>query len=198
MGSTMNVLFRSLALRWVLTGLALAGGCGAPALARAPNARSSAGATAPTTQAPFDPIAARIKYLHDRLRISPEQEALWAEVALAIRDNAHEITPFLRERLRASTSGSALDILHSYDALGNAQLNSLNKFTAAFEPSYDGLSEGQKKIADAVLRQGPLSTMVGGIPAVPAPFGYRLASPGLWMGLPLFVHPHVRRPERRL
>jgi periplasmic protein CpxP/Spy len=191
----MNRLFRSLALGWLITGLALPGGCGAPTLARMLNAGSSGGTT--TAQPPFDPIAARIKYLHDRLRITPEQEALWAEVAQAIRDNAREIMPFLRERLRTSTSGSALDVLHSYEALGNAQLNSLNKFIVLFEPLYNGLSEGQKKIADAILRQGPLSTMVGGVPEVPAPFGYRLASPGLWTGLPLFVHPHFRRPGGR-
>jgi hypothetical protein len=182
----MNRLFRSLALGWLITGLALPGGCGAPTLARMLNAGSSGGTT--TAQPPFDPIAARIKYLHDRLRITPEQ---------AIRDNAREIMPFLRERLRTSTSGSALDVLHSYEALGNAQLNSLNKFIVLFEPLYNGLSEGQKKIADAILRQGPLSTMVGGVPEVPAPFGYRLASPGLWTGLPLFVHPHFRRPGGR-
>jgi periplasmic protein CpxP/Spy len=193
----MNPLFRPLVLRWVLIGLALTGGCGGSALARVRNNTPPEGAATPATQPRFDPVAARITYLHDRLRITPEQEPLWDQVAQVIRDNAREITPFLRERLRASTSGGALDVLHAYEALGKAQLNSLHQFISVFERLYDGLPEGQKKIADAILRQGPLSTMVGGVPEVPAPFGYRLASPGLWIRVPTFIHPHLHRAGGR-
>ena len=115
----------------------------------------------------FDP-AARIKYLHDRLRITPEQEKLWDTVAQTIRDDARDIVPLLRERFRATTNGSALDVLHSYEALGEAQLDSLKKFIAVFGGIYASLSEGQKKIADAILREGPLNTMVRGAPETPA------------------------------
>jgi hypothetical protein len=115
----------------------------------------------------FDP-AARIKYLHDRLRITPEQEPLWDMVAQTIRDNARDIVPLFRERFRATTSGSALDVLHSYEALGETQLDSLKKFIAVFGALYANLSGGQKKIADAILREGPLSTMVSGVPDIPA------------------------------
>jgi periplasmic protein CpxP/Spy len=80
----------------------------------------------------FDPTA-RIKYLHDRLRITPEQESLWDTVAQTIRDNARDIVPLLRERFRAKTSGSVLDFLHSYEALGEAQLDSLKKFISVFD-----------------------------------------------------------------
>jgi hypothetical protein len=79
---------------------------------------------------------------------------------------------------------AALDILRPYKALGEAQLNGHNKFLSVFELLYDGLSEGQRRIADAILRQASLSTMVRGIPEVPAPFGYQLAGPGLWIGCP--------------
>jgi hypothetical protein len=43
-------------------------------------------------------------------------------VAQVIRDNAREIAPLLKERLRATTSGNARDILDVYEALGEAQL----------------------------------------------------------------------------
>jgi hypothetical protein len=114
----------------------------------------------------FDP-AARIKYLHDRLRITPEQEPLWDTVAQTIRDNVRDIVPLLRERFRATTMGSALDVLHSYEALGEAQLDSLQKFIAVFDSLYASLAEDQKKIADAILREGPLNTMVCGVPETP-------------------------------
>jgi hypothetical protein len=115
----------------------------------------------------FDPTA-RIKYLHDRLRITLKQEPLWDTVAQTIRDNARDIVPLLRERFRATTSGGALDVLHSYEALGEAQLDGLKKFIAVFGALYASLSEGQKKIADAIFREGPLNMMVSGIPEIPA------------------------------
>jgi hypothetical protein len=60
-----------------------------------------------------------------------------------------------REQFRATTNGTALELLHSDEALGDAQLNGLKKIIAAFDPLYGGLSsDGQKKIADAILREG--------------------------------------------
>jgi protein CpxP len=121
------------------------GGLGLPGVATAPahaqeTAAPSAAAETPPAPVP-DPVAGRIKYLHDRLRITPEQEPLWAEVAQAIRDNVRDVTPLLKERFRATTSGSALDVLHSYEMLGEVQLDRLKKFIAAFEPFYAGLSD---------------------------------------------------------
>jgi hypothetical protein len=64
---------------------------------------------------------------------------------------------------------------------------SLKKFIAAFDSLYASLLESQKKIADAILREGPLNTMIGGIPEVPAPFGSPLVYP-FGLGVPLFLH----------
>jgi periplasmic protein CpxP/Spy len=177
------MIFRALLLMLLLGGLALAD-------VQETNAGVPAGGQTPTAPPTFDPIAARIKYLHDRLRITPDQEPLWDIVAQAIRNNAQDIVPLLKERLRAKTSGSAIDVLHSHEALGEAQLDSLKKFIAAFDSLYASISESQKKIADAILREGPLRTMIGGIPEVPAPFGSPLVSPLFWGGLgaPLFIH----------
>jgi len=166
------------------------------------NSGPSAGGQTPTAPAngaipsAFDPTA-RIKYLHDRLRITPEQEPLWDTVAQAIRDNVRDIAPLLKERFRTKTSGSAPDVLHAYEALGEVQLASLNRFIAVFDPLYAGLSENQKKIADVLLRQGPLTTMIGDLPEIPAPFGlplpYAVSVPYYGpavggLGVPLFVH----------
>jgi periplasmic protein CpxP/Spy len=142
----------------------------------------------PTASPTSDPIAGRIKYLHDRLRITAEQEQLWESVAQAIRDSARDTAPLLKERFRATTSGSALDVLHSYESLGEVQLDSLKKFIASFDPLYDSLADNQRKIADAILREGPLDTMIVGIPELPAPFGSPLAQTWGGFGGPLFLY----------
>jgi hypothetical protein len=141
---------------------------GPPAGGQTPPAPPQLGTLGSRDTPPLFNPAARVKYLHDRLRITPEQEPLWDTVAQTIRDNARDIVPLFRERFRATTSGSALEVLHSYEALGEAQLDSLKKFTAVFGVLYASLSGGQKKIAHAILREGPLNTMVSGVPDIPA------------------------------
>src|SRR5579859_5496809 len=114
------------------------------AAAAAEEASPSADSKAPTAPAAVDAAEARIKYLHDRLRITAEQEPAWEPVAQAIRDNAREAVPLLKERLRATTTGSAVDVLHAYEALGETQLEGLKKLTAVFEPFYESLPDNQK------------------------------------------------------
>ena len=111
----------------------------------------------------FDPVSERIKYLHDRLRITAAQEPLWDNVAQVMRDNADAVAPLIKERVQNAQHGNALDILNSYKKLGDAQLDGLDKFIDAFRALYEQLSDQQKKIADSVFRLGPLG-MVGGIP----------------------------------
>jgi LTXXQ motif family protein len=186
------LIFRPIAPLAFVIGLVIADAVPAPAPAQATNTeRAADGQTLPAPA--FDQTAARIKYLHDRLRITAEQEPLWDAVAQAIRDNAEVLTPFLKERLRAATNGSAPDLLRSYETLGDAQLDGLKKIIAAFDPLYTGLSDGQKKIADAVLREGAQNSMISGVPFVPPPFSPALAYPLLWGGpaLPLLVHRHL-------
>jgi hypothetical protein len=164
------------------------------AATRAQGTNSQGAADGQTRPAPaFDQTAVRIKYLHDRLRITAEQEPLWDAVAQAIRDNAEGLTPVLKDRLGAATDGSAPELLRSYETLGDTQLDSLKRIIAAFDPLYAGLSDSQKKIADALLREGAQNSMIGGVPFVPPPFSPALAYPLLWGGpaLPLLVRRHL-------
>jgi len=116
----------------------------------------------PGTQ-PADRVAGRIKYLHDRLRITPAQEPAWGKVAEVMRENARNQAPLIKERLRTAQSGNATDNLGAYEKLGEGQLDGLKRFVAAFQALYGGLSPEQKKIADSIFRIGPLG-MVGAIP----------------------------------
>jgi hypothetical protein len=125
-------------------------------------------ATTPETRPnpPFDPIAARIRYLHARLRITPVQEPLWAKVAEVMRESEKAVAPLIRQRLQTAEHGTALDALGSYEKLGEGQLEELKKFITAFDALYAKLSPAQKKIADTLFRIGPLA-MIGGIPGPP-------------------------------
>ena len=182
------MIIRSIARTAFVVGLAFADGAPAPTLAQEPNTGRPIG-----SQTAVDQAAARIKYLHDRLRITAEQEPLWDAVAETIRESASDLTPVLKERMRAATSGSAPDVLRSYEVLGDAQLDNLKKIIAAFDPLYAGMSDEQKKIADAILREGAQNAMMSGIPFIPPPFSPALAYPVL-SGvpiLPLLVHRHL-------
>jgi hypothetical protein len=165
-------------------GLAAAAPPAAPALTQETNTGPSTGDQTPPA---FDPTA-RIKYFHDRLRITAEQEPLWDTVAEVIRNNAREVAPLLKERFRATTSGNARDVLHAYEVLGEAQLVNFKKFTAAFETLYASLPDNQKRIADAVMRESAQNAMIGGLPVAPGPFGYPLGDSSLSVvpGIPLF------------
>jgi LTXXQ motif family protein len=122
--------------------------------------------TASTYPPTIDPIAERLKYLHDRLRITPAQEPLWADLARVMQDNAKAVAPLIRERREVTKNRTAVETLDIYERLGEVQLEGLKNFLAAFRALYDKLSEQQKKVADVIFRTSPLS-MVGGIPEPP-------------------------------
>jgi periplasmic protein CpxP/Spy len=119
-----------------------------------------------TRQPAFDPIAERLKYLHDRLRITPAQEPLWADLAQVMRENAKAIESLAKQRLQPTPNRTAVETLSIYEKLGEVQMDGLKKFLSVFQALYNGLSDQQKKIADVLFRTSPLS-MVGSIPALP-------------------------------
>ena len=84
-------------------------------------------------QSAFDPVAERIKYLHNRLRITPAREPLWANFAQVMQENTNSVALLLRERFRILKSGNAIDYISSFEKLSEVQLDGLKKFAAAFE-----------------------------------------------------------------
>lgn len=165
--------------RWfacVLCALAVAV---ASAQAEDPSTPAPGGGTAAPAQPSRsgDPVDARIAYLHDRLRITAEQEDAFAAVAEAMHENSRSFVPFLKARLHAITYGTAPEVLAAYRTLGEGQVDALKRIVDAFETLYGRLSESQKKIADAVLRTGAQESIV--VPLVPPPFTSALSYPSL-------------------
>jgi hypothetical protein len=180
-----HVVARALAAATLRLGVALVGLSAAVPLAHGadagppPNRADAAQDATPSSGSPsapaqpgrarqpaFDPLAERLKYLRDRLRITPAQEPLWADVARVLRENAEAVAPLARERLRTTPNRTAVETLGIYEKLGQAQMEGLKRFAAAFQALYNALSDHQRKIADVLFRTSPLS-MVGGVPELP-------------------------------
>ena len=147
------------------------------AAAPAPAGDTATPAATDTPARPGDTTEARVTYLHDRLRITPDQEERFAVLAAAMRENVRRLVPFLKQRLTAMTAGSGPDVLHAYAAFGDRQAEDLRRITAAFDALYGQLSESQRKIADAVLREGAQGSVV--VPLAPPPFTSALSSPSI-------------------
>ena len=102
---------------------------------------------------PTDRVEARIKSLHDRLKITAAQETQWAAVADAMRDNARTMDAAIQQRETAKAM-TAVDDLKAYQAIADAHAQGLQKLIPAFDALYASMSDDQKKNADAVFSRG--------------------------------------------
>jgi hypothetical protein len=110
--------------------------------------------TAPAAKsAPANHVEARIGSLHDALRITSAQEPQWQAVAEVMRDNAKTTGALIKERVAKAKTMTAVDDLHSYEAIADAHAAGLKTLTATFETLYASLSDAQKKSADAEFRR---------------------------------------------
>ena len=98
-------------------------------------------------------VETRIKELHTKLMITPEQEEAWNKVAQAMRDDAKTMEEVIKARSEKAPTMTALDDLKSYGEIAQAHADGLKNFTSVFEPLYAGMSDAQKKSADTLFRQ---------------------------------------------
>lgn len=130
------------------------------AVPRAASAQAAPPATAnggaPTQSAVrSNAVEARIKSLHDQLKITPAEEPQWKAVAQAMRDNAKNTGMLIADRAKNAKSMTAIDDLHSYRAILQSHLDGIDHLTTAFETLYASMPDAQKKIADAVFSRRP-------------------------------------------
>jgi len=136
-----------------------AGLAGAAALPTAEaQTRPATGATAVATQgAPSHHgkeagIEAMVQHLHDSLKITPQQEPQWQNVATVMRDNAETLNNLVKERSEHAKTATALDDLKSYARISEAHAAATKRLIPAFEALYDSMSPEQKQTADAEFR----------------------------------------------
>ncbi len=98
---------------------------------------------------------ARIKKLHQTLKITPAQEELWNALAEAMRENAKTMDTLIQaRRAEKGKPMNALEGLKSYSEILDAHAEGLKKFITAFEPLYNAMSDEQKKNADTIFQAG--------------------------------------------
>lgn len=96
-------------------------------------------------------VETRIKTLHDKLRITPEQEARWNDVAQTMRDNQAAVSSLIEARRQNAQGMNAIDDLRSYQAITQAHADGMNRMIGAFQALYDEMPAEQKKVADDVF-----------------------------------------------
>jgi protein CpxP len=106
---------------------------------------------APSAQ-PRQNVEANISQLHQKLQITPAQEAQFNTVASVMRDNARSEASAPQQ---PPANATAVDDLRAYIRYSELELFGLKKLLPAIETLYSALSPTQKKTADAVFRQGP-------------------------------------------
>jgi periplasmic protein CpxP/Spy len=101
---------------------------------------------------PQQSVEANISELHQKLQITPAQEAQFSAVATIMRENA---------RAEASAqqapppNATAVEVVRAEIRYAEVELAGMRKFLPALDALYAILSPAQKKTADALFRQGP-------------------------------------------
>ena len=125
---------------------------GAFQLAQAAAPQSSAGAGA-TTETKGETVEQRITNLHAALKITPDQEAKWKEVAQDMRENAAAMDKLIAEtRATPPQNMTAVADLKMYQKFAQAHVDGLKNLLSHFEAFYAAMPDAQKKIADEVFR----------------------------------------------
>lgn len=111
-------------------------------------------AAAAATSAKPETVEQRIASLHDAMKITPDQEAKWAPVATAMRENAAAMEKLVAaKRGQTPESMTAVDDLMTYQDFAQAHVDGLRNLTTAFKTFYDSMTAAQKKNADQVFQK---------------------------------------------
>jgi hypothetical protein len=136
-----------------LTGAALIAGSLAPATAQTPDSQKPPAAAAATSSKP-ETVEQRIATLKTALKITPDLEPKWTNVAQAMRDNASKMEKLVAtKRAIPPEKTTAVDDLKTYQEFTEVRLDGLKHLTSAFKSLYDAMTPEQKKNADMVFEK---------------------------------------------
>jgi len=152
----MTKLFTPLTRSFVvasLAGAALIAGSLAPAAAQTPDSQKPPAAAAATSSKP-ETVEQRITTLKTALKITPDLEPKWTNVAQAMRDNASKMEKLVAtKRAIPPEKTTAVDDLKTYQEFTEVRLDGLKHLTSAFKSLYDAMNPDQKKNADMVFQK---------------------------------------------
>jgi len=119
--------------------------------AAAPDAKTPPAAAAATSSKP-ETVEQRITALKAALKITPDQESKWSDVAKAMRDNAAKMDKLIAEkRAKPAESTSAVEDLQTYQDISQAHVDGLKHLISSFKSLYSAMTPDQKKNADVVF-----------------------------------------------
>jgi hypothetical protein len=120
-----------------------------------PQSPAGAGATGATgaTESKGETVEQRITNLRAALKITPDQEAKWKEVAQDMRENAAAMDKLVAESRKTPPQNmTAVDDLKMYQKFAQAHVDGLKNVLSHFEAFYAAMPDPQKKVADDVFR----------------------------------------------
>jgi periplasmic protein CpxP/Spy len=118
------------------------------AQAAAPQNPAAAGAT----ETKGETVEQRIKDLHTALKITPDQDSKWNEVAQDMRENAAAMDKLIAaNRKTPAKNMTAVEDLKMYQKFAQAHVDGLKNLISSFDKLYAGMPDAQKKIADEVF-----------------------------------------------
>ncbi|MHB0989928.1 MAG: Spy/CpxP family protein refolding chaperone [Burkholderiales bacterium] len=115
-------------------------------------ALSSASGFAAGTDPHQDSTNARIQAMHDKLKITPAEEALWNKMAQVMREDAKTMDALIQARIDHSKSMNAVEDLESYSKITEARAEGAKKLIPVFSALYASMSPAQKHEADTMFR----------------------------------------------
>jgi protein CpxP len=144
-------LVRTAAVAALLGTVAIAGTT--PAFAQSggkPPAAAAATSSKPET------VDQRIASLKTALKITPDQESKWKDVAQAMKDNAAAMDKLVQEKKPKMANMTAVEDLKTYEEFTKAHLDGMKNLRSSFESLYSAMPDAQKKNADRVFQSyGP-------------------------------------------
>jgi periplasmic protein CpxP/Spy len=118
------------------------------AQAAAPQNPAAAGAT----ETKGVTVEQRIKDLHAALKITPDQDSKWNEVAQDMRENAAAMDKLIAaNRTTPPQTMTAVEDLKMYQKFAQAHVDGLKNLISSFDKLYAAMPDAQKKIADVVF-----------------------------------------------
>jgi len=148
---TLSSISRTIAAATLAGTLALGAGS---AFAQTAAPKTEAGkppAAAAATSTKPETVEQRITALKAALKITPDQESKWNDVAKAMRENAAAMEKVVQEKQGKMADMNAIDDLKTYQEFSQVRLDGLKNLISSFKTLYDAMPADQKKNADHVF-----------------------------------------------
>jgi protein CpxP len=141
---------RTLAAAALVGGIALAGAL--PAAAQTNSTTGKPPAAQDATSSKPETVEQRITSLKAALKVTPDQESKWKDVATAMRDNATAMDKLVQEKKPKMATMTAVEDLKTYEDFTKAHLDGMKNLRSSFESLYKAMPDDQKKNADKVFQ----------------------------------------------